>query len=237
MNAMTRRVMLQISAASGASLLLSPFCQADEPTSPVRDPNAVDGSLAAILNDKSIWGTGFPEVLSGMPRWKEGEIRSMILFPDRIVSSTTYKDEANAKKALDALAKVTVSKKLAVRKAFKEIKGIQPDVTSLKPKVLKSFADDRSIRLEWTDKAAKFFVSDLKMTTVREHHGAPQRVWAEAISTGGGWDRPLGLTSYYYADGAIAFVKSDLDLDPDHVDRIVLNCSLIVPALLEETPG
>jgi hypothetical protein len=244
MKPVTRRDLFQILAGNSMLVVYATRARASNESSatpsghwqaaPSPAPIAEPSSIAALLKDEKIWGKDFPHALSGMPKWKQAGINSMLLFPDRIVSGRSFKDEAEAKKMLDTLDATTIRKR-SVRKEYAQIKGIDPGETYLKRSVIKSFADDRSTRIEWSTESANFFARDLTMTAVRARHGEPQRVWAQAISRGGGFDRPLGLTSHFYANATIAFVKSDRDPEPDHIDRIVINCANLVGELFEET--
>jgi hypothetical protein len=110
-------------------------------------------------------------------------------------------------------------------------RGIAPRPAALlKTEVIPSFQDDDSVRVISTRPDAQFLTPNLTVATVQERLGPPEKVEQQVIQ-GEGERRPVVLTLYRYADGAVTFAESDIAARPGMVDRVLLDASAVVNAI------
>jgi hypothetical protein len=227
--ATSRRDFLRRAALGTTAVALTRHASAG----PEKLDEAARRTLEAILADKEVWGKGFGMVVASLPAWAAGGVDKVLVFPEQVVGATAFKTDADAAAARAKLAEVKVPKEYAPRAAAATAHQVA-DAPALKPQVLKSFADDGSIRLAWRGgEGARFLADGLTIAAVRQKFGKAGKVQTVAISSERD-SRPLVLTFHEYADGAVAFVESDATPTPGLVNRVVLTTAPSVGAVFEE---
>ena len=189
--------------------------------------------LAQILSDHVLWGNDFPAALAQLQGWTQIGERTVAAFPDQIVGNTRYRTREEAQPNAGLLSRA--SRELHPR--------LNPEFTSplagglaKQPPVFLAQAilspDDVTLRIAWADAAFQFLTPDLPVATIRERLGPPEKISEEIVPTESD-RRPVVLTVYYYAGGAIGFAESDAAPKPGFVDRVILNVPAVAAALFQ----
>jgi hypothetical protein len=195
-------------------------------------PSPAKPTIDAILTDPTLWGKDFPLALASLQSWPEAGERSVLIFQNRIVGGTTPKTreeaEQKAKKVTEVMATKQFKPKPEFEAMFKD-SAPSPDAV-LKTEVLARFQDDDSMRVTTTRPEAQFLAPNLTVATVQKQLGAPEKVEQQVIQTEGD-RRPVILTLYRYADGAVTFAESDIAAVPGAVDRVLLDAPAVINAI------
>jgi hypothetical protein len=195
-------------------------------------PTPSKPSLAAILTDSTLWGKDFPVALASLQSWSKAGQRTVMIFQDRIVGGIPFKSreeaEQKGKEVTDAMMRTEFKPKPGFEAMFR---GVAPKpAAELKAEVIERFQDDDSVRIASTGPGAQFLAPNLTVATVRERLGQPEKVEQKVIQSEGE-RRPVILTLYRYADGAVTFAESDIAARPGTVDRVLLDAPAVVNAI------
>jgi len=183
------------------------------------DQTAVD----KILVGQTLWGEDAFAAFGFLDRWKELGVSSVIVFSDRLASGTPLESATEAQRR----AKLTVS---AMRRPTSQLRptfaagygaAISKRARALKVET-SQFLEDRSYRVVLMGREGEFLKKDLKLQTVIDAYGAPEKTTTEVIHFRGE-RRPAILTHYHYANSAVQFVELDLAPTPGLVNRVVID--------------
>jgi hypothetical protein len=191
-------------------------------------------TLAKIFTAPGLWGKDYPAALASLPAWNRLGEKRVWVFADRVIGSSPHKTreeaQAEAKRFNEAV------KELRTRPAPKFeslLKDKTEQLRAGKMDVIPFFQEDGTARIAWTTGSHELLAPRLKMATVKERLGPAKKVSTEVIQ-GQGESRPVILTVYSYADGAVAFAESDVAPRPGFVNRVILDVPVVTAALFEE---
>lgn len=190
-----------------------------------------DALIRRILSDTKLWGKDFPTVLAALPAFiRAGETR-IAVFPNRIVAERKFKSMEEARRDAESVLRYWSSRQTKFKTEFETMvqSSFQERAQTLKPEAIK-FLDDNSIRVAAISGERQFIAPDLTIETVRGILGQPERVTKEVLDNGFE-RRPIILTLYHYAGGAIAFAESDISVRQGAVDRVFLNVQAVTSAV------
>jgi hypothetical protein len=189
-------------------------------------------TLTTILTDSNLWGKDFPLALASLNGWAEAGQRSVAIFRDRIVGGKPFKTREEAEQTSKKMSDLMETKQFNPKPEFEAMfKGIaSKSAVPLKTEIISRFQDDDSVRVAYSRADAEFLAPNLTIAIVQERLGRPQKVEQEVIQSEGD-RRPVILTLYRYADGAVSFAKSDIAAQPEMVDRVLLDVPAVVNAI------
>ena len=90
--------------------------------------------------------------------------------------------------------------------------------------------DDATVRVGTPEHQAEYIVQGVRIDTLIARYGKPDRVTTMLLDDGSE-RRPIGLTVYWFAGGAVAFATADVNDDPRWVDRAYLDTRAVSRAI------
>jgi hypothetical protein len=153
-----------------------------------------------MLRDPLLVGRDFRTVVASLPAFDAAGEKEISVLPRRVVGETRYRDEERARRAAAA--------------ARKEPSPIGIDVIL--------FPDDRTIRVGSEDREAEYVAPETTIDAIERKYGPAERVTTEQLLDGT-MRRPIELTLYRFAGGAIVVATSNLQESPRQVDRIMID--------------
>jgi hypothetical protein len=190
-----------------------------------------NAEIQRILLDATLWGRALPSLLVELSALRNSGETTAYVFADRAAG-------ALATRARDAaLARLQRGREAAARPA-----ALQPPFATMQQQVTQravaplrlevaKIIDGDGYHVVLTGGAAvELLAPGLTISAVRARLGPPERVTQLTIHAEGE-SKPIFLTLYHYAGGAIAFAESDM-AEADMVERVVLNLPAVVPAVV-----
>ncbi|MEK7830715.1 MAG: hypothetical protein AAB401_06480 [Acidobacteriota bacterium] len=215
----------------------------------VQDP--VKDAIVKILNDRTLFGKDLPAALAYLPSWSQINERQVEIYPDRIVGSLVYKTTQEAQQAAARLREATAGPRLTPNPEFADLLRGVPNQFPFSVEVIPYFPDDGSIRVAWTapviisapppelrnqaQQALQFFDPALKAAAVQQRVGPPDAINQEIVQSDKD-ERPVILTKFSYAKGAIDFAEADLSPRPGFVDRVLFNVTAVTSVVFVSGP-
>lgn len=195
----------------------------------LRQTPAKAPAVVPILSDRALWGEEFYGLLAFLPDFQNAGEQRIAIFADRVVGarrSESLREAQRRARALDQDLRRGPDRSLTtvVNRLFQVQKPPAVNATAIQ------FLDDRSYRVAVLAPDARFLARGLKTATVLERLGRPERVTTELLDDGTE-RRPIILTIYHYAGGAIAFAESDVAPRPGFINRVFLDVSAVTAAL------
>lgn len=188
--------------------------------------------LSKILTDKNLWGEDAFAAFGSLESWKQSGVSSVLVFPDRIASGTPSATPNEAEAGVARLVETMGLPQPQLQAAFAETYGAAISTRAPKLRVeFSRFLEDDSYRIVWKTPEAAFLKKDMKMQSVIDAYGDPEKTSTEVVHSQGE-RRPAILTNYHYADGAVQFVESDLAPIPGFVDRVVVDVAAATKEIL-----
>ena len=189
-------------------------------------------SIIDILSDKSLWGKDALFLFSHLSSWSRSGDTSMHVYPQGAMGVTKYGSDGDARKAARGIAALLGGPQPAidarVAAALRPIAGAASPAAGLN--ILPRFKEDDAIRIRWGAEDLQLLAPDLTIRQVTTRLGAPERIIRKAIMNETE-RRPVGLTIYSYAGGAIQFAESSLARNRGIVDRDILNLPAVTANL------
>lgn len=188
--------------------------------------------LARFVVDENIWGKDTPAVFAWLDSWRQINMPQIIIYPDKVmagISSTSEKQADHKAAQLDSATKAPQPR----LKPFyaKTFTGRIPAAPPFESTFTTNWEDD-SLRVTWSKKSLRFLREGLTLSSIFNTYGKPERTTSQLVQNKRD-ARPILLTFYHYANGAIQFVESDPAPDPDLVSRIVLDVNTAAVELFE----
>ncbi len=198
------------------------------------DTDGRTAMMVRIVEDRALWGEDFYRLLASLPSFQKAGEQRLQVFADRVVGTKKHGSLAEAERgalSLDRTLQSTQDPALAaaVRRRFQAQRPV-----ALKPTAIQ-FVDDGSYRVAALEPDAHFLPPGLKIATVLERLGKAERVTTEVLDDGRE-RRPVILTIYHFAGGAIAFAEADVAPRPGLVSRVFIDVPALTSALREATP-
>lgn len=184
---------------------------------------AEQSTLNKILLDQTIWGEDAFAAFSLLDRWKELGVSSVIVFSDRLASGTSLASAAEARERATLMVSSIRRPGAQLQPTFAT--GYRAAISKRAPALrvdTSQFLEDRSYRVVLMGRDGEFLKKDLKVQTVIDAYGPPEKTTTEVIHFEGE-RRPAILTHYHYADSAVQFVELDLAPTPGLVNRVVID--------------
>lgn len=221
MHGFTRILALTSALLSAVTVIAPTALAADAPVTILRQ----------ILSDSDLWGDQGLATLAAIGHWKRLGESSISVYADKVVSTSKYRNEADARSAAARLARITKSALPRLRSSSDgaAAKRVQSFIGRFKVAPLRILEDD-SYRIGWSGGEGAFLRPNTAMQTVIARYGAPQKTMTEVIHAQGE-RRPAILTIHEYGDGAIKFVESDHAAQPGTIDRVILDTSAVAREL------
>jgi hypothetical protein len=188
-----------------------------------------DEEIKKILNDPTIWGKDFPQLLKTLPLFAGGGEKTVLIFPESVVGGTPYPNLPQSLKAIEgANAANRMVNDTKQGEAFKRAMGARSgEVLTLFH--ANPFEEDDSQRVTLDRPGREYLPPDKSIAAIRKSRGEPQKITKVRIN-GASEDRPEVLTYYEYAGGAVTFVMHNYRRY-GYVDRVILNLPAIQSAL------
>jgi hypothetical protein len=191
------------------------------------------GAIVRILNDRSLWGEDFYRLLPVLSSFQKAGEQRIVIFADRVVGTNRYRSLREAETRNRALESALQRGDQPLAGAARRLYQVQQPI-AMEPTAIQ-FLDDRSFRVAAPAPNGQLLPAGLKIATVQERLGKPEKVTKELLDDGTE-RRPVILTVYYYAGGAIAFVESNIAPRPGFVNRVYLDVPAVTSALLKGGP-
>jgi hypothetical protein len=227
-------VVLQVVLSWAATAIFLPVAAGRIASAALPQQHATDQAVVRILGDRALWSDDFYGLLTVLPDFRKAGERWIEVFADRVMGANRYQRLKEAQRRTRTLEKHLnrgANQRLAaaVFDLFHEKRSIV-----LKPAAI-LLLDDRTYRVVALASEARFLPPSLKISTVLERIGEPEKVTTELLDDGTE-RRPRVLVIRHYAGGAIAFVESDIALQPGLVSQVFLDVPSVVSALLKQAP-
>ena len=203
-------------------------------------PTSVSGAtvpdqskIKAILSDASLWGEDFNALLANLKAIKNTGETKIEVFSNEAVGATPH---ATIEVALHEASelRLQMQKVRSFKSQFRTLVNARAEDLHLKvaPSAHPSRDDEsgRVVLLSNEVKKTSYFPSGLTLKSIKDKHGAPEKVTKQLIDTGDE-RRPIVLTLYHYGDGAIMFAQSDLGEDPEMIERVILDTAKVSAAI------
>ncbi len=188
-------------------------------------------SLAEILNDRELWGKDLPAALALSSSWSRVGERTLAVFPGRILGATPYNTPQDAQRAASQMARAMSEAPPRPSPEFADLlaRGRAKQAIPFRATLI-SLVDDDAVHLAWADSSVEFLPPNLTLASVKNRFGEPERVTQEIVPTQRD-RRPVVLTLYQYAGGAVSFAESDAAQKPGIIDRVLFDVPAVTAAL------
>jgi hypothetical protein len=188
--------------------------------------------LVKILTTRPLWDKDSLAALAFLPAWSRIDERTVAIFPARVVGATPFKTAEEAQRALAAMERALSESRPASAPEFEELlRGFTRAPAPFQPAVIR-LLDDDTFRIALTAQGSQFLPKSLTVKQVEELIGQPESVTTQVIQSERD-RRPLILTLYSYAKGAIIYAESDWAPRPGFVDRVILNVPAVAAVLFK----
>lgn len=211
---------LALMVAGALLLTATAFCQGYK--------GAEATAVVRILEDRALWGKDFYGLLASLASFQQAGEQRLQVFADRVVGTKRYDSLAEAQRRVPALEQA-LKRAEDQRLAAAVLRRYQAQPLILKPTAIQ-FVDDGSYRVAALQPDAQFLAPGLKTATVLERLGKAEKVTTEVLDDGTE-RRPVILTVYHYAGGAIAFAEADVAPRPGFINRVFLDVPAITSSL------
>lgn len=185
---------------------------------------------AGILADRALWGRDFAAALRALPAYQSAGEEKVLVFDDRVVGDTKYTARSAA---LQAAANVGVQMR-ALRQAAQApsavLQALETPARELGAPAPMVLAEDRALHVGNAEPDLELLAPGLAITAVASRHGNADTTRTVAIDDGTE-RRPRILKLYSYDNGAIVFATSTGAVNPDAVERVILDAKAVSDAV------
>lgn len=185
-----------------------------------------NSTIAKILKDSTLWGKDFPAIIKYLNCWSGVAEISLSVFTTRAIGETKYENLLKANNSANRLNEKMKAKQPSLKSSFKKYLG--KDILNLSPFHVSAFQyyEDDSFRIGWVADSLEFLSSSLSVKYMMSRFGPPTSIKSQLLQTENE-RRPIVLTLYNYASGAIIFAESDLASQPGTIDRVIIDVSMV----------
>lgn len=194
-----------------------------------------NAKIIRILTNPNLWQKDFPTVIKSINSFDAiGEIKVEVFQNDVVGSRKFEPQDAGLLRETSELRSY-----MAVNPRLKQqvVVAINSNWNQLQETVTpagQAALSDGSLRVSLASKTvveAQFLAPGLTLNTLREQNGEPESISREVADSSDDERRPLILTLYRYADGAITFATTDTSPNPELIDRAILDTKKISVAI------
>lgn len=191
--------------------------------------------LAQILTDQQLWGDDAFAVFGSLDRWKRGGEVSIIIYPDKVAAGTKSETPEGARRSVARMSAAMKRARLQLRPEYAASyrEALATRAPALKVEFAR-FLEDDSFRVVWQREGGEFLKRDLKISSVFDTYGKPEKTTTEVVHSRGE-RRPAILTLHHYASGTVKFVESDLAPMPGLVDRVILDVATVAAQIFTDS--
>ncbi|MCI0723053.1 MAG: hypothetical protein L0338_29440 [Acidobacteria bacterium] len=190
---------------------------------PLPENQAAESSvLGRVLTDRRLWGDDAFRLFGSLDMWSEAGESTISIYPDRVSGGTPFEAAAAAEAGASRINALVKRARPKLRPEFSaQYREALARPSAFRAQVAR-FLEDDSYRVVWQPPAGEFLKKDVKVRSVLDAYGQPEKTTTEVVHSQGD-RRPAVLTVHHYANGAVRFVESDLAPFPGIVDRVVLD--------------
>lgn len=181
-------------------------------------------SLPAILNDNSLWGKDFSAALPSLPAWQQVGEPQVTVFSDRIIGSRTYERPEAAQSGATELRRALATPRPALPGAT-AARNFRAETLTL--------LEDDSVHVALINSSLQLLNPELTRAVLERRLGPPEKVSSLTLQNKLE-RRPIVLTLYQYAGGAVVFAEPNLSQRPGFVDRVFLDVPALTNAVFPE---
>lgn len=189
--------------------------------------------LVKILKDPTLWGKDYPAALAYLDSWNKIGKRIVAVFPNQLVGTTPYETREEADQKAKDLAQAMQRPQPRPNADFDELlDDARKTPPPFQTEGISVFPDDLSNRVAWTGPSIQFLAVQLTLDNVQERLGPPEKITRELVPS----DierRPVILTLYRYAGGAVVFAETDWAPRPGFVDRIIFDIPAVTAVVFK----
>jgi hypothetical protein len=184
--------------------------------------------LIDMLRDPLLWGPDSPAVLDSVPAFAQAGQAQIEILPRRVVGRQKYERAGEAEKAAGAA--------MQMMKALPQMRipvgPVQKDAQrrTLGAVAAVVFPDDRKFHVGTSDREVRYIAANVRIDQVEQRFGKAESVTTEVIDDGTE-RRPIELTLYHFANGAIIVATANYNTDPRSVDRVLLDTNAVMKAV------
>jgi hypothetical protein len=197
--------------------------------SPQKDPHErgekVD--LIAVLNNGKLWGKDFRRIVLGNAQSLESVGQAKIaVYPDRVEGLVSYADQAEAAKFIRDLNAEVKTQAPDMSFKFKSFEAASRSASIASTDLLRPAAARIEMKTANSEKPLELLPPNLKFSDIKKELRNPETVQTKLIQTE--YERrPITITYYSYADGALTYAVSDMSPDEDTIQGVVIDTSRI----------
>jgi len=192
-----------------------------------------DAAVAQVrtsLARRELWGRDYPLLIASIPGWARIREKTVIVAADVVIGGTPFATPEEAEKRARALREALAAAPDALRSDFARIAGQAVEAAAAKVGVHR-YGADNSYRVI-VGLGIDLLPPSLRLAKVERVHGKRRTVEREVVD--GGEYRPIVLTGYVYAGGALVYQTSNYAPIPGQVVRVVLSVPAAFQALVEK---
>ena len=202
---------------------------------PAPAPPPYPAGIQQILSDPALWGRDTLGLFARLNSWTRVSDTQVQIFPASVFGASQFKSAADAKPIAGTLATALNGAQPGLNAAISA--ALKPPARAVlaKPQVqvIPINREDEATRIAWGSDTAQFFAPGLTVETVRRRLGEPEKVSRKAVQRLVTDKRPIGLTLYSYAGGAIVFAESNMTRTRGLVDRVILDIPAVSAVLFK----
>jgi hypothetical protein len=189
-------------------------------------------ALERVLLESALWGPDFLVVLPHLQALRESGETTAFVFVDRLAGANAFETRQAAQAPVTrVVARIARPAQLNQRFQAARAQVPAPPVGAVRA-AAETLIDGDGFHISITRAPAlRLLAPGLTIQTVEARLGPPERITHQTIQ-GRGERRPVILTLYVYAGGAVAFAESNM-ADPGVVERVVLNLTTVAPLVAQ----
>ena len=182
-----------------------------------------------VLTDRQLWGEDALAILANLQNWSDAGETSIQIFSDRVVSSSKY-DSLPAAQQISARLSSFLKRPPKLRAEYQgAYQASFARAAAFRISGQKLLEDD-AFHVVLQREGGDFLKPGIPIRSILDRFGQPEKQTSEVIQADGD-RRPVVLTVYWYADGAVKFAQSDLSPAPNTVDRVIVDVTRVAAQL------
>jgi len=194
-----------------------------------------DAKIIRILTNPSLWQKDFPTLIKSINSFEAIGEKKIEVYQNDALGSRKFEpqDTGLMRETSELRSYLTVDPRLKPQVTI-AINSAWPQPLDTVTPAGQSALSDGSLRVSLASKTIvepQFLAPGLTLTALREQNGEPESITREVADASDDERRPLILTLYRYANGAITFATSDVSPNPEVIDRAILDTEKVSSAI------